>query len=91
MVLELVGFVTSVHLDKTISVLIPFKARNPRYPSDALKSKRVLVHDERQEAEIGDCVLVEAVQKYSKRKTWQLVKILPTKQSVVFLPEESLN
>lgn len=77
MVSELVGFVTSVSMDKTIAVLIPLKTKNPDYKNETLKSKSVLVHDERQEAEIGDCVLVEAARSQSRRKTWRLVRMLP--------------
>lgn len=77
MVSELVGFVTSVSMDKTISVLIPFKVKNPIYDNETLKSKRLLVHDERQEAEVGDCVLIQSSDKRSKSKNWQLVKMLP--------------
>ena len=77
MVRELVGFVISVFMDKSISVLVPFRTKESTYHSDMVTSKILLVHDEREEAEIGDCVLIEAVRKYSKKKNWRLVKMLP--------------
>lgn len=77
MVSELVGFVTSVSMNKTITVLIPIKAKDPDYKNETLRSKSVLVHDERQEAEIGDCVLVEATHPQSRKKNWRLVRMLP--------------
>ncbi len=77
MVRELVGFVISVFMDKSISVLVPFRTKESTYQSDMVTSKIILVHDERGEAEIGDCVLIEAVRKYSKNKNWRLVKMLP--------------
>ena len=77
MVSELVGFVTSVSMDQTISVLIPLKVKDPMYNTETRIIKRLLVHDDREEAEVGDCVLIEAVKKYSKTKKWQVVKILP--------------
>lgn len=77
MVSELVGFVTSVSMNKTITVLIPIKAKDPEYENETLRSKSVLVHDERQEAEIGDCVLVEVTRPQSRRKNWKLIRLLP--------------
>ncbi len=77
MVSELVGFVTSVSMNKTITVLIPIKAKDPEYRNETLRSKSVLVHDERQEAEIGDCVLVEGTRPQSRRKNWKLIRLLP--------------
>ena len=40
------------------------------------KSKKYLAHDELEECNIGDQVLVEECRPLSKRKRWKLIKII---------------
>ena len=47
-----------------------------------VKTKRYLAHDENQECNIGDQVLVKESRPLSKRKRWVLVKII-SKSSLV--------
>ena len=47
-----------------------------------LKTKKYLAHDELQECNIGDKVLVQECRPLSKRKRWKLVKIL-SKSSLI--------
>ena len=71
-----VGKVVSDTMDKTIVVLSETRTAHPTYGKIVRKSKRVLAHDERNEAKIGDVVRIMETRPLSKRKRWRLVEIL---------------
>jgi small subunit ribosomal protein S17 len=55
---------------------------HPIYSKTLIKTKKYLAHDELEEANIGDQVLVQECRPLSKRKRWKLIKIL-SKSSLV--------
>ena len=71
-----VGIVVSNQMQKTIVVQIENKYSHPIYSKTLLKTKKYLAHDELEECNIGDQVLVQECRPLSKRKRWRLVKIL---------------
>lgn len=73
---ELVGVVVSDRMDKSIVVRIDRFKRHPRYRKVVRLSKKVHVHDERNEAHEGDTVRLIACRPMSKTKTWRLVEIV---------------
>ncbi len=70
------GIVVSADMDKTIVVSIRRLLKHPVFGKTIRKSKRLYVHDEKNEAGEGDKVEVMETRPLSKTKRWRLVKIL---------------
>ena len=73
---ERVGVVLSNKMDKTITVLITERYKHPLYKKILKRSKKFLAHDENNEAEIGDKVLIAETRPLSKNKHFRLVEII---------------
>ena len=73
---EQIGLVVSNKMQKTIVVKIEKRYPHPIYSKTMLRTKKYLVHDDLEECNIGDKVLVQECRPYSKRKRWKLVKII---------------
>jgi small subunit ribosomal protein S17 len=71
-----IGVVTSNKMDKTIAVLVERKLKHPIYGKFVKKSKKFLVHDEKNECNEGDTVSIEETRPLSKRKAWGLKEII---------------
>jgi len=70
------GVVTSNKMDKTIVIASKFKEMHPIYGKFVQKTKKYHVHDEKNEANIGDTVLIMETRPLSKTKRWRLVQII---------------
>jgi len=70
------GVVTSNKMQKTISVEVRRSLRHPLYGKSMKRSKKFVVHDENQEAGIGDLVKISETRPLSKNKRWRLVQII---------------
>ncbi len=70
------GVVTSNKMQKTISVEVRRSLRHPLYGKAMKRSKKFVVHDENQEAGIGDLVKISETRPLSKNKRWRLVQII---------------
>ena len=70
------GVVTSDKMDKTIVVSAKFKEKHPRYGKFVQKTKKYHAHDEKNDAHIGDTVLIMETRPLSKTKRWRLVQIV---------------
>jgi small subunit ribosomal protein S17 len=79
---EQIGIVISNKMQKTIVVKVENRYSHPIYFKTLLKTKKYLAHDELEECNVGDQVLVEECRPLSKRKRYKLVKIL-TKSSLI--------
>jgi len=77
-----IGIVISDKMNKTVVVKIENKYSHPIYSKTLIKTKKYLAHDELEEANIGDQVLVEECRPLSKKKRWKLIKIL-SKSSLI--------
>ncbi|QJW87935.1 30S ribosomal protein S17 [Spirosoma taeanense] len=73
---ERVGKVTSNKMQKTITVSIDRKVKHPLYGKFQHKTKKLTVHDENNECNIGDTVRVMETRPLSKNKRWRLVEII---------------
>ena len=70
------GRVVSNKMDKTITVLVERRVKHPVYGKYINKSTKIHAHDEANECNEGDLVMVEQCRPMSKSKTWRLVKVV---------------
>ncbi len=73
---ERTGIVLSNKMTKTIVVQIKRKTRHPLYGKVIGKAAKFKVHDEKNEAKVGDKVRIIETRPLSKEKRWRLVEIL---------------
>jgi small subunit ribosomal protein S17 len=73
---ERVGMVVSDKPDKTVAVSVETLVRHPLYKKRVRRSKRFMVHDERNEARVGDTVRIVETRPISARKRWRLANIV---------------
>ena len=73
---ERVGMVVSDKPDKTVTVSVETLVRHPLYKKRVRRSKRFMVHDERNEARVGDTVRIIETRPISARKRWRLATIV---------------
>ena len=77
-----VGIVISNKMQKTIVVKIENRYSHPIYSKTLVKTKKYLAHNELEDCNIGDQVLIQECRPLSKRKRWKLIKIL-SKSSLI--------
>jgi small subunit ribosomal protein S17 len=70
------GIVVADSRDKTIKVLIEYKVKHPRYNKFLRKQIKLHVHDEKNEAKIGDTVEIMETRPISKTKSWRMVRVV---------------
>jgi small subunit ribosomal protein S17 len=70
------GVVVSNRAAKTITVRIDSTGRHRRYEKIVRTSRTVHAHDEREEAGIGDTVIVRESRPVSKTKRWRLIEVV---------------
>jgi small subunit ribosomal protein S17 len=73
---ERVGMVVSDKPDKTVAVSVETLVRHPFYKKRVRHSKRFMVHDEGNEARVGDTVRIVETRPISARKRWRLANIV---------------
>jgi small subunit ribosomal protein S17 len=73
---ERVGMVVSDRPDKTVTVSVETMVRHPLYKKRIRRSKRFMVHDESNEARVGDTVRIIETRPLSARKRWRLANIV---------------
>ncbi|MCS6961156.1 MAG: 30S ribosomal protein S17 [Deltaproteobacteria bacterium] len=71
-----VGVVERISGRKTIRVLVETLIKHPKYKKYIKRRKVFLAHDPKEEAKVGDKVLIKEGRPYSKLKSWYLAKIL---------------
>lgn len=70
------GTVISNKMDKTATVLLERLIEHPLYHRVIKRSKKLLAHDENNECQIGDKVVVVETRPLSKRKRWKVAEIV---------------
>jgi small subunit ribosomal protein S17 len=85
---ERFGVVVSDKMDKTIVVAIENRVTHKRYGKIISKTKRYKVHDENNECQIGDSVIISETRPLSKTKRWRLKEV---KQKYVQLNTETIG
>ncbi len=70
------GTVVSNRMNKSITVAVNRQIKHPIYGKFITKTTKLMAHDENNDANIGDTVLIMATRPLSKRKSWRLVEII---------------
>ena len=78
----LTGQVVSTKMDKTVSVLINRTVKHPLYEKYIKRSTKLMAHDENNECNEGDLVIIESSRPISKSKSWRLQKIISKAQEI---------
>lgn len=73
---RIVAKVISNRMQKTIVAVSEILRKHPLYKKYVRHKTKYYVHDEKNEAKIGDIVLIEETRPLSKLKRWRLVKII---------------
>lgn len=71
-----VGLVVSDCQQKTLVVQVDRRAAHPKYHKVVTHSKKYYVHDESNEARVGDRVEIVETRPLSKLKRWRLAAVL---------------
>ena len=71
-----VGVVVSDKMDKTVVVAIEDFVRHPLYGKAVKRTKKLKVHDENNECNIGDKIRIMETRPLSKDKRWRLVGVV---------------
>ena len=72
----IIGNVTSRSGDKSVKVTIPYKTPHPLYHKVINRKTVVHVHDEKNEAKIGDRVEIMETRPLSRLKRWRILSIV---------------
>ena len=73
---SITGIVASDKADKTIVVLVRERKTHPLYRKQYTVSKKFIAHDESNEANVGDTVVITETRPISKRKSHKLTQIV---------------
>ena len=86
---EYIGTVVSNKMDKTVVVVVERLVQHPLYKKYIRRRKKFMAHDERNECEIGDRVLIEETRPLSRHKRWRVKKILERAPKLEAVAEET--
>jgi len=70
------GIVISDKMTQTRVVAVTERVRHPKYSKFVLRTKKLYVHDETNDANVGDKVRVMETRPLSKTKRWRVVEII---------------
>ena len=73
---EKIGVIISNKMQKTVVVKVENRYSHPFYSKIMIKTRKYLAHDEMNECDIGDQVLLKECRPLSKRKRWSVTKII---------------
>lgn len=79
---ERLGHVVSNKMDKTIVVSVERRFPHPRYRKVVKSFKKFYAHDEKNEAKVGDVVLIEETRPLSRMKRWRLTQVVERAEAV---------
>ncbi len=71
-----IGQVVSNKMEKSIVVTVERRVPHPIYKKYFKRTSKLMAHDEKREAGIGDLVKIMETRPLSKNKRWRLVEIL---------------
>ncbi len=80
---ERTGEVVSTKMAKTIVVKIKRRFPHPRFRKIVTSYKKFYAHDEKEEANSGDTVMIRETRPMSRTKRWVLVQVLEKNRDTV--------
>jgi len=87
---EKVGKVTSNKMQKSVVVTVERQITHPLYKRVVRRSTNFLVHDEKNECQVGDTVRIEETRPLSRRKRWRVVAVISKAAQIAPLPESAV-
>ncbi len=84
----LIGVVSSEKADKTIVVSVATRKTHPIYKKQYTSTKKLMAHDETNDAHLGDKVSIVETRPLSKRKRFMLDKVIERAPIRHIEPEE---
>jgi len=72
----LVGVVVSDKMDKTVTVLVERRVKDPLYGKYVVRTKKYHAHDESNSAHVGDKVEIAEGRPIAKTVSWSVTKVL---------------
>ena len=73
---EIQGNVVKTAGDKTATIVVERRVMHPRYHKVVRKFKKYLIHDEKNELEVGDIVTAVECRPLSKTKSFRLKSVV---------------
>ena len=73
---QMIGTVVSNKADKTVTVLVERLVKHKIYHKIMRRRNKFAAHDDRNDCQIGDKVLITESRPLSKTKRWRVVKIV---------------
>jgi small subunit ribosomal protein S17 len=73
---QMTGTVVSNKADKTVTVLVERLVKHKMYHKIMKRRSKFAAHDDRNDCQIGDKVLISESRPLSKSKRWRVIKIV---------------
>ena len=73
---QMVGTVVSNKADKTVTVIVERLVKHKIYHKIMRRRNKFAAHDDRNDCQIGDKVLISESRPISKSKRWRVIKII---------------
>tara|TARA_Y100001970_G_C14112315_1_gene791571 strand:- start:391 stop:672 length:282 start_codon:yes stop_codon:yes gene_type:complete len=73
---QFTGIVESVSENKTIRVRVKTQKMHKKYKKQYTESSKYAVHDEKEQAVVGNTVLFQECRPLSKTKRWRLISVI---------------
>ncbi len=70
------GTVVASAMDKTVVVEVTTLKAHPVYKKRFRASRKYYAHDDQNQCQVGDVVLISEARPYSKTKRWRLIDII---------------
>lgn len=85
----LTGIVSSDARDKTITVTVASRETHPIYGKQYTVTRKYSAHDEKNEANKGDKVVISESRPVSKTKSWKLDSVIEKSHGSIELKDET--
>jgi len=73
---QMIGTVVSNKADKTVTVLVERLVKHKMYHKFLRRRTKFAAHDDRNDCQIGDKVMITESRPLSKSKRWRVIKIV---------------
>ncbi len=71
-----IGTVKSNKMDKTITVDVERKLKDPIYGKTIRRNRKFMAHDPENQCQPGDIVRIQETRPLSKNKKWELLEVI---------------